>query len=48
MNMKCCVLVVMLFCCGLAFADCKYNGKSYPEGTIIGPYVCKDGKWVDT
>jgi hypothetical protein len=27
-------------------ADCIYNGVAYPEGTVIGPYICKEGKWV--
>lgn len=27
-------------------ADCLYNGKSYPEGTVMGPYICRDKKWV--
>lgn len=27
-------------------ADCVYNGKNYPEGTIMGPYVCRDNQWV--
>ena len=28
------------------FADCTYNGKAYPTGTVIGGYVCgQDGKW---
>jgi hypothetical protein len=30
-----------------AYADCIYNGQSYPTGTILGPYVCSaDGTWV--
>ena len=24
---------------------CIYNGKSYPSGTSLGPYVCRDGTW---
>jgi len=31
---------------GTANADCTYDGTVYPEGTIIGPYVCSGGKWV--
>jgi len=30
---------------GYAYA-CTYNGQSYEEGAIIGPYVCSEGKWV--
>lgn len=30
----------------LAFADCKFNGKTYPEGSKKLPgYVCKKGSW---
>lgn len=31
---------------GLSFADCTYNGISYPAGTVLGPYVCSDTQWV--
>lgn len=28
-------------------ADCKYNGRYYPPGSILGPYVCSaDGTWI--
>jgi hypothetical protein len=30
---------------GPALADCVLNGVSYPEGTVVGNYVCKDGRW---
>jgi hypothetical protein len=25
---------------------CMYNGILYPHGTIIGEYICQDGRWV--
>lgn len=28
-----------------ASADCVYNGKRYAEGTIIGDFVCSNGRW---
>lgn len=31
---------------GPALADCTYNGKSVPEGTRNGAFVCQDGQWV--
>ena len=31
---------------GHVFASCTYNGQTYPEGTVIGPYTCVDGQWV--
>ena len=31
---------------GIAWADCSYEGSSYPTGTVIGPLVCSpDGTW---
>jgi hypothetical protein len=30
-----------------ARADCMHNGQIVPEGTRIGGFVCKDGRWVD-
>jgi len=30
---------------GPALADCVLNGVSYPEGAVVGNYVCKDGRW---
>jgi hypothetical protein len=29
-----------------AYANCPYEGKSHPEGTVIGPLVCSGGQWV--
>ncbi|MFT7150807.1 MAG: hypothetical protein ACI82Q_002682 [Nonlabens sp.] len=29
-----------------AESGCVYEGKVYPEGTEIGPYICQTGKWV--
>ena len=40
------LLVLLALFAQPVLADCEYNGKTYPEGTVIGPYVCKDGKWV--
>jgi hypothetical protein len=28
------------------YADCTFEGSSYPEGTIRGPYICIDGEWI--
>jgi len=27
-------------------ADCIYGGVKYPEGSIIGPFICSGGQWV--
>ena len=40
------MLVLLLSFGSAAFADCTYGGKSYPEGTRIGPYTCAGGQWV--
>jgi hypothetical protein len=45
------VLLLAIFLSFLSFAymakaDCTYNGKRYPEGTIIGPYICKGDHWT--
>jgi hypothetical protein len=44
--MKHTVFFFLLLFCGIAGADCTYNGVTYPEGTIIGPFVCNNGQWV--
>ena len=33
----------------VAYADCVYNGRQYPTGSQVGPYVCQpDGTWQKT
>lgn len=40
------VALFILLSFGNAFADCKYAGQDYPEGTIINGYTCNaDGTW---
>jgi hypothetical protein len=29
-----------------AYANCTKDGKSYPEGTTVGGFICIKGKWV--
>lgn len=43
---KIALIVVILLYTELAFADCIYNGVSYPSGTVLGPYVCSGTQWV--
>lgn len=38
--------VIIFLHAGLAFADCTYNGVAYPDGTVLGPYVCSGTQWV--
>jgi len=46
--MKRIFLVVTLFLIlGISVeANCTFEGKSYSEGTIRGPYICIDGEWI--
>lgn len=37
---------LLLLLVGTASADCIYNGSVYPEGTVMGPYVCVNNGWV--
>lgn len=39
--------VVICFLACSARADCYYNGTQHPEGTIVGPYICRNGQWVN-
>jgi hypothetical protein len=44
--MKKVALALLLLSSSAAFADCRYNGKQYPVGTIINGYICTaGGKW---
>lgn len=44
--MKCFLLLLTLLTLSTgALADCTYNGKTYPTGTVIGPYVCSGTQW---
>lgn len=36
----------ILFTAGAALANCVYEGRTYPEGTRIGVFVCEKGNWV--
>jgi hypothetical protein len=42
------VIAILLLFAGMASAtaDCFYNGKKYPDGTVIGDRVCSGGRWV--
>lgn len=44
--MRALVLAVSFFFASATLADCVYNGRTYPPGTVIGPLVCQpDGNW---
>lgn len=40
------VIGAMLALAGPAVADCTLYGKSVPEGTRDGGFVCQNGQWV--
>ena len=41
------VVALTLACVAPALANCSFNGKSYPTGTVAGDRVCSaDGSWV--
>ena len=43
--MKTLFVISLLLFSGASFADCRHNGRSYPEGTVLGPMVCSGGSW---
>jgi len=49
MARKTCITLLVLIICGSAlsaWADCVYQGRSYPTGTRIGDLTCQaDGSW---
>ena len=39
-------LILMILVIPKAYADCQFNGKTYPQGTNIGGLVCQpNGTW---
>lgn len=44
--LKAIIFVLFLVLSTTAVADCSYNGTVYPEGTVMGPYVCNGNQWV--
>jgi hypothetical protein len=38
--------ILLLGSASVALADCMFNGKSFPTGSVVGDRVCMpDGKW---
>lgn len=46
MKLKILFVFLFLLLAGTAYANCVYNGNVYPEGTVIGPYVCVNNQWI--
>jgi hypothetical protein len=41
------IVALTIACAAPALANCSFNGKSYPTGTVAGDRVCSaDGRWV--
>ena len=40
------IALMIVLVAGSAAADCLYQGRLYPEGARIGPYVCVKGQWL--
>lgn len=41
------IVLLTIACAAPALADCSFNGKSYPTGTVVGDRVCgADGRWA--
>lgn len=38
-------LSATIFAAGPAAADCRHDGKTYPEGTKLGGLTCQNGSW---
>ena len=39
-------LILGIFIAPKAYADCEFDGKTYPTGTEIGGLICQpDGTW---
>jgi hypothetical protein len=40
------IISLLFFFSAIVYADCVYNGVSYPEGTMINGLTCQaDGNW---
>lgn len=46
MNTKQIALIILLLVSAMQSQACIHNGIQYPEGTILGPYICSGGTWV--
>ncbi len=40
------VFALLLVLGNIAYADCVYEGQTYSEGTIRGPFICVNGEWI--
>ncbi len=40
------VIILLSVLGGTLYADCVYNGRVYPEGALMGPYIWVNGSWI--
>jgi hypothetical protein len=43
--MKTIIALILMTTANVVWADCQYNGKSYPVGTKLGALVCTPKGW---
>jgi hypothetical protein len=46
MNKHVIIVIGLLLANSVSWANCIYQGVSYPSGAVIGPYVCQGNSWV--
>lgn len=39
-------LLLLAVTMSTVYADCYKDGQRYPEGSVVGGFVCKNGDWV--
>jgi len=40
------IIAMMLVLGSVTYADCSYQGYTYPEGAVRGPFICVNGEWI--
>lgn len=40
------VITMLTMLGSVTYADCVHEGQVYPEGTVMGPFICVNGGWV--
>ena len=40
------IIAMLLVLGSVTYADCTYQGYTYPEGAVRGPYICLNGAWI--
>ncbi len=40
------IIAMLLVLGSVSYADCVHQGQIYPEGTVMGPYICVNGEWI--